>query len=392
MKKIFWLVGEKSGDVHSAKVMEKLNLLSPEIQHVGIGGPLMQREGLKAIFPFDKFCIMGFVEIVKHLPFFLKIESYIRKYLIINKPDIVVLVDYPGLNFRIAKIAFQQHLKVFYFICPQFWAWKHYRVLKLKKYCHFVACILPFEKKLLDQYQISSSFVGHPVTEEIKFQMSKKEFAEKFNLDINKKWIGFLPGSRQNEVHRLLPIYRDTIDKLKKIKPEYQFLISKSNSVSGKMFTPRYPKPLRLSQKENPENIHFQNAGYTLIDEHTYEMMKYSDFLIVKSGTSTIEASCIGTPFAIVYKASHLSYLLAKKFIEIKHIGLPNIIFEKPIVPELIQNDVTPDKIVDTILFYMENEHKCRQMLSDFEELNKTLGQNSASTSVANLIKNIIME
>ena len=369
-------MGEKSGDLHTSHVMEQLKKTMPETQHAGIGGPLMQSQGLKALFPFEKFLIMGFAEVLKHIPFIMKVESSIKQYLAKNKPDLVVLVDYPGLNLRVAEMASKMGFKVFYFICPQFWAWKHYRVLKLQKYCHHVACILPFEKEMLDKYNINSTYVGHPVTEEIEYKLDKKEFAEKFNLDINKKWIAFFPGSRANEVQSLLPIYIETIKRLKKLKPDYEFLISKANSVSDKLFASKA----------------FTEAEFTVIEGYSYEMMKYSDFLTVKSGTSTIEVASIVTPFAIVYKANYLSYKLAKKIIKVKFIGLPNIIFDKPIIPELIQKDVNPDKIIETILFFMDNEKEYSQMSEDFKDLHNILGHESASKQVSGLINKILME
>ena len=164
---IFWLVGEKSGDLHSAKVIERLNATMPNIEHIGIGGVQMQKHGLSPLFPFERFQIMGFLEVLTHIPFMLRVEFAVKRYLRKHKPDLVILVDYPGLNMRIAKIAHGLGLKVLYFICPQFWAWRPHRVHLLKKYCSHVACIFPFEKTLLDEYGVESTYVGHPVTEAI---------------------------------------------------------------------------------------------------------------------------------------------------------------------------------------------------------------------------------
>jgi lipid-A-disaccharide synthase len=371
---IFWLVGEKSGDLHSAKVMERLNRDMPNIEHTGIGGALMQQNGLQTLLPFERFQIMGFLEVLKHIPFILRAESVIKRYLKKNKPDLVILVDYPGLNLRIAKIAHDLQLKVLYFICPQFWAWKHHRIHLLKKYCSHVACIFPFEKTKLDEYGIKSTYVGHPVTEAISFKLDKNEFAKQFDLDPNKKWISFFPGSRDVEISKLLPVYIETIKKLKVLKPDYQFLISKSYAVSLKLF---------MSHFINQQDIH-------IIDGYNYEMMKYSDFLIVKSGTTTIEAASIETPFVIVYKVNKLSYLLAKKLVKIKYIGLPNIVFDDSIVPELIQDDFNPDKIIETMLSYMDNEEKYKDITGRLADLHTKLGDGSASGGVAEIVVRIV--
>jgi lipid-A-disaccharide synthase len=374
MKKIFWLAGEKSGDTHGSKVMERLNDIAPHIQHIGIGGPLMMSQGLQTRFPFVKFCVMGFVEILTRIPFFLKAERDIKTLLTTEKPDIVVLIDYPGLNLRIAKIASDLDIKVLYYIIPQFWAWKHHRVYKLQRYCTHIACILPFEKELLDIHQIDSTYVGHPVVEEIDIKLSRKQFADFFELDPQKKWISFFPGSRLNEVKNLLPIFLKAIKKLRKEKPDYQFLISKANSVGHSDF-------MRLIPDTN---------GIHLVDGYSYEQMKYSDFMIIKSGTSTIEAASIETPFAIVYIANPISYHIAKKIVKVRYIGLPNLIFDEPVVTELIQNEVNPDKIVEIILSYTNDETAYQQLANKLKEIHEHLGKRSAAKSVTDIIIKLI--
>lgn len=393
---IFWLVGEKSGDIHSAQVMKKLNESLPNIEHIGIGGPLMQNNGLKQVFPFEKFSVMGFVEVIKHIFFFLGVEKRIKRIFMEEdknfpvKPDLLVLVDYPGLNLRIAKIAQYLNIKVLYYICPQFWAWKHRRVYQLEKYCDEIACILPFEKDLLDIHRIESYFVGHPVIEEIKFELNKDEFAEFFKIDVNKKWISFFPGSRENEVKKLLPVYLKTILKLKEIKPDYHFLISKSNSICHNHFMSYF--------KNNPKYKNLLNKSVTLIDGYNYELMKYSDFMIIKSGTSTLEAAIIGTPFIITYIANKISYLLAKKIIKIKFIGLPNIILnedtklDSPVIPELIQDDVNPDKIISMISNFMDNVENYDLIKKKISKISTLLGEQSASANVSKLITDLLSE
>ena len=386
---LFWLAGEKSGDTHAAQVMNKLNQSSTSFKHIGIGGPLMQEQGLKSIFPFEKFNVMGFVEVIKHLAFFSKVEQRIKAIFtgkdnsFNQRPDIVILVDYPGLNLRVAKIAYHENIKVLYYICPQFWAWKHHRVNKLAEYCDRVACILPFEKDLLDIHQISTSFVGHPITEEIDFKLTKDEFAETYQLDTNKKWISFFPGSRENEVKKLLPVFLKTIKILSKKYPDYEFLISKSNSISHNLFINLF---LNIEENESLKN------STKLIDSHNHELMKYSDFMIVKSGTTTIESAFIGTPFAITYIANQVSYMIAKKIIKIKFIGLPNIILNEeeklsqPVIPELIQENVSPKNIISTIEHYLNNPDNYKEFKDKLSKIKNLLGNESASENVKNLI------
>ena len=367
MKKIFWLAGDKSGDTHGSWVIKNL----PDYQHIGIGGPLMQKQGLQVLFPFERFCVMGLAEILAHLPFFIKVENKIKKYLIENKPDLIILIDYPGLNMRIAKLAYRLKIKVLYYVCPQFWAWKYHRVHQLKKYCEFVTCIFPFEKDILEKHDIPCEYVGHPVIEEITYEFTKAEFAQKHGIDINKKWISFFPGSRLTEVGKLLPIFLKTINRLKQIKPDYEILISKSNSITDKKF---------MSLLKGDKNFH-------LISGNTYEMMKYSSFSIVKSGTSTFEAASIGSPFAIVYITNKISYNLAKRMVKVRYIGMPNLIFDKPVIKELIQHDVNPNNVIDTILFYTENQAEQEKMIEALKGFQQLMGDKSASQEVAQRVK-----
>ena len=356
-KKIFWLVGEKSGDLHASYILKNL----PEFYHYGIGGELMQKQGFSPIVEFEKFSIMGFWEIFKQIFFFLKMLKIIKKVLQKDKPDLVVLVDYPGLNLKIAKIAKELSLPVIYYISPKFWAWKEKRIFKLKKYTDLLLSILPFEKKYFEKEKINSIYVGNPISEEISYKLSKEEFAKKFNLDLNKKWIGYFPGSRNSEINRLLPIYQKVIKKF----PEYENLVSKIK-----------------------ENENFKNFSQ-IIENYNYEMMKYCDFLIIKSGTTTLEAAYIGTPFILVFKASLISYLIAKSFVKIKYIGLPNLILDKEIVKEYIQNDANEENIVREIKENLkENSSQYLQMQNSFKEIKEILGKEKVSQKVADIIKN----
>jgi len=356
---IFWLVGESSGDLHAELVMKSLNIAIPNLKHVGIGGPRMQKQGLKPLFPFQRFAVMGFVEVLAHLFFFLKVQNRIRKLFAKEKPDLAILVDYPGLNMRIAHMADEYRVAVLYFICPQFWAWKHERVYKLRASTRHVACILPFEKELLDIHNVTSSYVGHPIAEEVNIELVREAFARFYKLDSHKKWIGYFPGSRNKEVETMLPIFLKAAALWDSSK--YEMLFSKSRNVTHSS----YMNMLNNNRK----------ANFKLIDGNSYEMMIYCEVLVCTSGTVTLETAYIGTPSVICYKASPLSYLIGKQFIRIKRIGLPNIVLDQDLLPEIIQNDLTPEMIhqkVETILNDATyNQHiraelaKLKAMLSD---------------------------
>ncbi|KQC08892.1 MAG: hypothetical protein APR54_00345 [Candidatus Cloacimonas sp. SDB] len=374
MKKIFWIAGEKSGDLHASYVMEQLNNSHPELLHLGIGGPRMEKFAFKPLFPFERFSVMGFAEVIKHLYFFLQVEKRIKTLFRKDPPALVVLVDYPGLNLRIARIAKKFHLPVLYYICPQFWAWKKKRLLDLATFTDHVAYILPFEGKFLKEYNINSTYVGHPIAEEITIALSKKEFAEKYDLDLNKKWLGFLPGSRDNEIKKMLPVYLDAMSKL--ADQNFQFLLSCSDSVSRTIFHNQVQK--------------FPIKNLKIIYQDNYCLMKFSDLVIATSGTATLETAYLGTPFIIAYKAHQISFELGKRFIRIKRIGLPNIILDKDLAPELIQKYATAENIALQIKKILFDPNRYQDFKKNLEQLHDLLGKNSAARKTAEIIFDLL--
>ncbi|MCK4359469.1 MAG: lipid-A-disaccharide synthase [Candidatus Cloacimonetes bacterium] len=376
MKNIFILAGERSADLHTSEFIKKMLKLDSDITFWGIGGLKMQKLGFESIFPFERFSVIGFVEVVKHLGFFYQVTNKIKKEFIKRKPNLVILVDYPGLNLRIAKIASKLKIPVLYYISPQVWAWKKKRIYKIKQYTDKIAVIFPFEKDLYENIAANVEFVGHPITEEIKFRMSKKEFTKKYQLDENKKWLAFIPGSRDVEIKRILSEIVKTIQKLKKRENNYEFLISLADNVSKKIFY-KIIEPIKDHIK--------------IVDE-IYELMKYSNLVISKSGTSTLETGFIGTPMIVVYKTSLLSYLIARHFIKIGMIALPNIVAGKKIVPELIQNDVNPTNIIKNIDLILNNNQNYQKIKKELSILHEKFGNKKASQNMTRIAFSIINE
>ncbi len=372
--RIFWLAGENSGDLHASLVMRKLNQSVPYIRHYGIGGKRMQAEGLEPLFPFERFSLMGFAEVIRHLGFFYKVEARLKQSFVKDKPDLAILVDYPGLNLRVARYADDARVPVLYFICPQFWAWKHKRVYKLKFNTRHVACILPFEKELLDIHNVTGSFVGHPIAEEIKLDLDRAAFANFFGLDTNKRWLGFLPGSRMAEIERMLPVFLESIAHFD--PSAYEFLVSKAQSIDHRKF-------MQIVH-------HAGSARIRIIDGYNYEMMKYCDFMISTSGTATLETAYLGTPLMIAYKTSLLSYWIARRLVRVKRIGLPNIILEKDIVPELLQDQVTPLHISRTALEILSDPEAYSRMRQELNSIKSLLGSISTSGEMVRLIRRML--
>lgn len=373
MKRIFWLAGEKSGDLHASIVMEALNRRHDDVQHEGVCGPHMQQAGCTPLFDFQRFSVMGFVEVLRHIIFFQKVEKQITHLLRTNPPDLVVLVDYPGLNMRIARIAKKYSIPVLYYICPQFWAWKYHRILDLKRYTDHIAYILPFEGDHFARHHIPATYVGHPIAREISVNMSREEFAAAYTLDVSKRWIGVLPGSRDGEIQTLLPTFLHAVKGFDKSK--YEILLSRASSVNPHLFD-------TLLQEAG--------CGATIIEAHNYEIMQYSDALVATSGTATLETAFIGTPFVLAYKTSSLSYLIARHIIKIRRIGLPNIILDDDIIPELIQQDANPHTISEHLQRLLDDQSYRRRIRDKLAELHTKLGTRNAAEETANIIERLL--
>ncbi len=367
---IFWLAGESSGDLHCELVMKSLAKEGVRFKHIGIGGHRMQAQGLKPLYPFDRFAVMGFVEVIAHIGFFMQVERRIRKQFEENKPDLVILADYPGFNLRIAHLADEYRIPVLYYICPQFWAWKHERIFKLKASVRHVACILPFEEDLLNMHNINCSYVGHPISEETEFKMERDQFARFFHLNPQKKWLGFFPGSRNNEIKRMLPVFLKAASKWD--PAEYEILISKSRTVNHQDF-------MHLVSGTGMPNLH-------IVDGYGYDMMRHCEVLTCTSGTVTLEAAYVGTPAVICYKANPISYKIGKHLIRVSHIGLPNIVLDKDLLPELVQRDANPERINEKIREMQIGSPRRDVVILELRKLKGILGQKKPSVEIPKII------
>lgn len=372
---IFWLAGESSGDLHCELIMKALAKDGKRYNHVGIGGPKMQAQGLKPLFPFDRFAVMGFVEVLAHLAFFLKVEQRIKRLFEEAKPDLVILADYPGLNLRIAHLADEHRIPVLYYIVPQFWAWKHERVFKLKASVKHTACILPFEEELLSIHNINCTYVGHPIAEEIEHKMDRDAFARFFHLNAGRKWLGFFPGSRNSEVKKMLPIFLKAAKKWD--QNEYEILISKSHGVKHQLFMDMVS--------------HTGMPNLNIIDGYNYDMMKHCDALVCTSGTVTLEAAYIGTPCVICYRANPLSYAIGKHLVRVSRIGLPNIILDNDVLPELVQQDMNVDNINAKLSEILPGSPRREVILLELKKLRAMLSDKKPSVEMPKIIEQMLI-
>lgn len=314
--KFFIIAGEASGDVHGANLAKELLKLYPKASFYGTGGVNLKALGQKQYFTDRDMAIIGFVEVFKKLPFIFKMFSTIEKAIVEEKPDAVILIDYPGFNLRLAKKLKKYNIPVIYFVAPQFWVWHYSRIFTLKNYCDMVISIFPFEMPYFEKEGVNAYYVGNPIIDNFKFRFeNKEEFLKETSFKGDRKIIGILPGSRKKEINLLMPAFMDAALEYDNI----DFVISKADNID---------KDLLMSYVKEKSNI-------KVLEKAQYDIMKYSDFIWACSGTVTLETAVMEKPMIIVYSASKINVFLAKKLSNLRTIGLPNIMAGYEFLPEV---------------------------------------------------------
>ena len=365
--KYYIIAGEASGDLHGANLIAALKKRDTRAKIRAWGGNLMKKQGATLVRHYRDLAFMGFVEVLLHLRTILKNLSFCKRDILKYKPDAIILIDYPGFNLKIAKFAHKHNIKVYYYISPQVWAWKKRRVYTIKEVVDKMLVILPFEKDFYDQYRVDAHFVGHPLLDElsrVKY-INKTNFTRQNKLDSKKEIIALLPGSRKQEVMRMLEVMLKVVDKF----PNYQFVIG---------CAPSLPESFYRSLVGN-KNVH-------LVFNKTYQLLQVASAALVTSGTATLETALMYVPEVVCYKANKISYLIAKSLIKVKYISLVNLIMDKPVLKELIQNDLTPENVAQELKCLLTNPKKQRQLLEDYEDLRCMLGNAGASSNAAVII------
>ena len=363
----FLIAGEASGDLHGANLIASLKKKDPRAKIRAWGGNLMKKQGATLVKHYRDLAFMGFVEVLLHLRTILRNLRFCKRDIIRFKPDAIILIDYPGFNMKIAKFAHKHGIKVYYYISPQVWAWKKRRVHTIKEVVDKMLVILPFEKDFYDEYRVDAHFVGHPLLDELSKvrYINKNNFVRQNKLNSKKEIIALLPGSRKQEVGRMLEVMLKVVDKF----PEYQFVVG---------CTPSLPEEYYKSLIGN-ENVQ-------LVFNKTYQLLQVASAALVTSGTATLETALFYVPEVVCYKGNKISYLIAKNLIKVKYISLVNLIMDKPVVKELIQNDLTPENIEAELKLLLTNHKVQRQLLDDYEDLRYKLGNAGASNNAATVI------
>ncbi|MFB0506567.1 MAG: lipid-A-disaccharide synthase [Thermodesulfobacteriota bacterium] len=374
-RKILIVAGETSGDLLGAHLVKAVLSMDPGLRFYGVGGKHLRSMGTDVIFDSSELAVVGIVEVFSRLHSNYRAFRWLKRSLERDKPALVVLVDFPELNLRLAKEAYKRKIPVFYYISPQVWAWRRGRVKKIAKLVHKLVVILPFEVPFYRQRGIDCEFVGHPLIDIVKPHLSKEEAHEKFLLDKDKRTIGLLPGSRKEEVQNLLPVLLKSAHLLLRDFPNLQFII---------------PLAPAIDRFEVEKSIADFNVDIKVVGEHIYDVLNICDLVITASGTATLEAAIMRTPMIIVYKVSFLSYLVGRLLVKVKSIGLVNLIAEKRIVPELIQGQASPINIFNEASKMLKNPLLLSMIRGELDNVKEQLGAPGTSQRAAQILYRVI--
>lgn len=351
------IAGEASGDLHGSNLIKALHSRDNQAVIRCWGGDKMEAAGAELVKHYRQLAFMGFVEVVRHLPEILKNIRFCKEDILNFKPDVLILIDYPGFNLRIASWAKQQDIKVCYYISPQVWAWKENRVTAIKKSVDKMLVILPFEQEFYAGHHFQVTYVGHPLAEVIESELQKPPATLS-----EKPVVALLPGSRKQEIRKKLPVMLSVIRHF----PGSRFFIAQAPGLDASFYEP-------LIQKQ----------PVVLIRDQTYNLLKQADAALVTSGTATLETALFGVPEIVCYKGNPLSYWLAKKLIKVKYISLVNLILDKPAVRELIQQELTEDNLRKELNTLLLDRERKEALQSDYTHLWEMLGTFKSSEKAA---------
>lgn len=371
--KYYLIAGEASGDLHGSNLIKEIKFKDPEAEFRAWGGDLMAEAGAQLVKHYRDLAFMGFAEVLMNLKTILKNLKFCKQDILRFHPDVIILIDYPGFNLRIAEWGKENGFKIVFYISPQVWAWKESRVPKMKKNIDKMLVILPFEKNYFEEkWKWKVDYVGHPLLEVVEnFKATEKSNPEKFFNPVidesRKEIIALLPGSRKQEILKKLPVMLSVTKKF----PDYRFIVAKAPGQTDSFYDDL------LSGHENVETV--GNA--------TYHLLNHAKAALVTSGTATLETALFGVPEVVCYKGNPVSYHIAKRLIKIKYISLVNLIMDKPVVTELIQNDLNEKNLTRELNLLLNDPEKIRQIKKDYAELKRILSkEGNASAKAASLI------
>jgi len=374
IKNIFIICGEPSGDLLAGNLVSEIQKLNPQIKFSGCGGAQLAQTGAQIFYHINQLSVMGFFDVLKKLPKFLKLKKIIVEKINRHKPDCLILVDFSGFNLRLAR-AINKRLPVIYYVSPQLWASRENRISGIKKFISMILVLFKFEEEFYRQRQIQATWVGHPLIDLVAPCENKENFLNSFGINPTKRIIALLPGSRKQEVRLILPIMLKAAQQINKTIGETQFIIAKSPNLDTQIY---------LDQCKE------WNLNLKIINDRTYDCLNVAQASMVCSGTATLEAAIIQKPFVIVYQTNLLNYLLYRPQVKIPYIGMVNIVAGKEIVPEFIQFKAKPKIIAKSIIELLNSPLLANRMSQDLKTVKDSLGQPGAAGRAAKLILNFL--
>ena len=372
-KNILIICGEPSGEMHAAGLAGALKKINPEIKITGIGSDLLRSAGVEIFYEIKGLSVMGFFDVLKKLPKFLALKKLILSKIDVLKPDAIIFVDFSGFNLRLAK-TINNSIPTIYYVSPQVWASRPGRVKTIKKYIKKMIVLFKFEEEFYRKFGIKADWVGHPLLEIVKPTMPKEELLRNLKFSNTKTTLALFPGSRKQEIKRILPIMLKSALLIAK-KLEAQFVIAKTSQVEWNIYN---------------DLIKNYKLDIRIVEGKPYDCMNIADFCLVCSGTATLETTIMQKPFCLIYKTSPLNYLLYRPQIKLPHIGMANIVAGKEIIPEFIQFRASPKKIANYAVITLQDKSKLQSIKNDLAKVSSTLGAPGAADLAAKIIINFL--
>ncbi len=360
------VAGEASGDLLGSHLVRALKEKLSEVEFVGIGGPKMQSAGVVSLFPMEKLAVMGYVEVLKRYFQITAIRRKLIRYFKSNPPDIFIGVDAPDFNLDLERTLKKAGIPTIHYVSPSIWAWRGERIHKIRKSCTKVLALFPFEKELYDKAGIDADYVGHPLADMVPESADRTAMRRNMKLPPDAKIFAFLPGSRQSELQYMADTFIQTAMLVREKWPDAKFLVPLASRETRTLF------------EEAIYRNHAEDIAFTLFFGHAVDAMIASDIVLVASGTATLEAALLKRPMVITYKMAPLTYSLKKRKKYQPYVGLPNILSGKFVVPELLQDDATPENLARALINLMQDEAAIRKLETVFAEMQHSLKQNTA--------------
>lgn len=367
-REVLIVAGEASGDMHAANLIREVGKHHPEVHFSGIGGEQMRAAGTRILVDSRVMAVVGLFEVLAHFRTIYGALQLMRRQLREHRPDLLILVDYPDFNLRLAKSARELGIKVLFYISPQVWAWRQERVYKIARLVDRMAVVFPFEVPFYEKAHVPVTFVGHPLVDEARCELSRSEVLTDFGMDPKRKTVGLFPGSRKSEIKRLLPLVVEAAKRLQVTYPDLQFLLPLASTLDEKDILPQ-----------------LRNVDVKLIKGRPYDVMRACDAIVSASGTATLEIALIGTPLVVIYKIAPLSYRIMSRMIKVDHIALCNIVAGQRMVPELIQDDATAENIQSELERLLEDGSRADKQRTEMGEIRGKLGGGGGARKIAEL-------